>query len=127
MQISLPNWTFNQYAAAGKHVMSYAAGAVSFAVAFHFLSSTDASSINDNIGHVYNGLMEAAKGVLGLVATGTSIYAGLKAAKNASPISQAASLEKTIPGTKVITDPKIADAIPSPNVMSNVNVKVVPK
>lgn len=121
------NWNWNQYKAAGRHVASYAAGGVSVAVALHLLSPAQGSDIAENIGTITDGLMKVATGIGGLIAVLAPIYTAFKAAHSASPVQEAKALEKAVPGTKIITDPKIADAVPSPNVMPNTEVKVVPK
>lgn len=91
----LPNWNWNQYKAAGKHVASYAAGGVSMAVAFHFLSPSQGSDITTNLNSIFDGVKEIAIGVGGLVTVLTPIYAAWRAANNASSPNQAASLVAT--------------------------------
>src|SRR4051812_39710131 len=105
------DWNWNSYKAAGKHVASYAAGALSVAVTFHFISPTDAGAITENINTIADGLGKVATGVAGLVAILTPIYTALKSAHNASPVGQATGLEKAVPGTTIVTKPEIADAI----------------
>jgi hypothetical protein len=53
------------------------------------------------------------------------IVAAYFAAKSASPASQAAAVARS--GGVVVTTPTIAAAVPSPNVVSQTDVKVVPK
>jgi hypothetical protein len=86
------NWTWGQYKAAGKHVASYAAGGVSVAVAFHFLSPSQGGDITTNLNSIFDGVKEIAIGVGGLVTVLTPIYTALRAANNASAQNQAASL-----------------------------------
>jgi hypothetical protein len=121
------NWNWNSYKAAGKHVASYIAGGLSVAVTFHFISPTDASGITDNISTISDGLTKVATGVAGLLAILTPIYTTLKAAHNASAVGQATGLVQASPGTKIVTTPEIAAAVPSNNVVSNTEAKVTSK
>lgn len=121
------DFTWNMAKAAGKHVASYVAGGVSVAVAWHFLSPAQGTDITTNINNITSGLEQAAKGFAGLMSAATLAYTSWKAAHNASPVAKAASLEAEVPGTKIITAPEIAAAIPSPNVISNTDAKVVAK
>lgn len=128
MNLDFKDMNWNSAKAAGKHVASYLAGGISVAVAFHFISPTDATGLNDNLNSIYHGIEEIAKGVAGIIAILTPIYTTWKAANNATPASQAASLTAAVPGTKVITTEAIAKATPdSPNVVSEKEVKVIPK
>lgn len=126
--MSIFDMTWNQYKAIGKHVASYIAGGITFAVAFHFLSPQQATDINANLNDIYNGFEQMMRGLAGLVAVLTPIYTAWRSAHNASPTQKAVSLTTELPGTKVITTPAIANATPqSPNIMSATEVKVVPK
>lgn len=128
LDFNVVNWNWNQAEAAGKHLASATAGAIALAVGYHFLAPSQVlTDVPDNINHIVSGLEETAKGIAGLVSAITLVYTAIKSATKASPVSQAISLEK-IPGTVVITTPEIAKATPdSPNVISNTEVKVVPK
>lgn len=120
--------TWNQIKAGGKHVASYVAGGVTVAVAMGLFTKGQGGEITDNINSISSGIESIAKGIGGLIAVVTPIYTTWRAAHNASPVMQAQSLEKEVPGTIVVTSQKIADATPSsPNVVSNADVKVVPK
>lgn len=122
------NFTWNQAQAAGKHIASYIAGGVTFAVATHFLSPAQGTDLTTNIGLISDGLTKVLTGFAGILAVLTPIYTVWKAQHNASPQAQAASLEKAVPGTVIITSPEVAAATPnSPNVVSNTEVKAVNK
>lgn len=121
-------FTWNQAQAAGKHVASYIAGGVTFAVATHFLSPAQGTDLTTNIGLISDGLTKLLTGLAGILAVLTPIYTAWKAQHNASPQAQAASLEKAVPGTVILTSDAVANATPnSPNVLSNATMKVVPK
>ena len=114
MKLSIP--TGAQVAAFGRHVASYAAGAVTVAVGLHFISPEQGSQIGDAI----NGIINGVASIGGAVATLLSIGAGLYASWTASPSSQAASIgassatsvEPRSNGTAVviIKDPAMAAA-----------------
>lgn len=121
-------WNWNQYKAAGKHVASYAAGGVTVAVGLHFLSPSQGGDIGGDINLIVDGVEKIATGVAGIVAVIAPIYTALRAAKNASPTSQASSLAQEVPGTVIVTTPEIAKATPGiPNVVANTDNKVVQK
>jgi hypothetical protein len=86
------NWTWGQYKAAGKHVASYAAGGITMAVAFHFISPGQGTDATQDLNLIVDGLTKVAAGVAGLIAVATPIYTSLRAANNASAQHQAASL-----------------------------------
>jgi hypothetical protein len=127
MNFDINTWNINQYKAAGKHAASYIAGGVSVAVLFHFISPSDANSINENLNTVYHGIEEIAKGVAGIIGVLTPIYTAWRAAHNAGPVQQATLLEKAVPGTVIVTAPEVAAAVPSSNVVSNTETKILPK
>lgn len=93
----LPNWTWAQYQAAGKHVASYVAGGVTMAAALHFISPTQAVDVNGNLKDIFSGLEQVATGVAGLIAVLTPIYTAWRAQKNSTPAAQAAALVQTVP------------------------------
>ncbi len=121
------NWNWNQFKAAGRHVVSYVAGGVTIAVTMHFITAQQADGLTNNIGLITDGLTKVATGFAGLIAVLAPIYTAMKAAHSGSPTQEAISLEKAVPGTKVITAPEIAAAAPSPNIVSNTDMKVVQK
>lgn len=88
----LPNWTWAQYQAAGKHVASYVAGGVTMAAALHFISPSQAVDVNGDLKNVFSGLEQVATGITGLLAVLTPIYTAWRAQHNSTPTAQAASL-----------------------------------
>jgi hypothetical protein len=105
--------------AATRHIGSFAAGAIAM---FGLSSKFDPSTVQQIIaasGNVINDVII----LIGLVGPFITAYF---ASKSATPAAQAVSLEKQ--GAIVVTSPEIAAATPnSPNVISNTEVKVVPK
>jgi len=105
--------------AATRHVASFAAGAIAV---FGLSTKLDPATVQ-NIITALGGLTNDAILLVGLVGP---LVTGYFASKSATPASQAASLEKG--GAIVVASPEIAAATPnSPNVISNTEVKVVPK
>jgi hypothetical protein len=107
-----------QVNAAARHAASFAGGAI---LVFGLSAKIDVNTINQIIaaaGTVVNdGVV-----LIGLV---TPLLAGYFASRSASATAQAAAVGAT--GAKVITTPEIAAAVPSNNVMSSADVKVVAK
>ncbi len=104
-------WNWQQYKAAGKHVVSYAAGGVSVAVALHFLSPTQATDITTNIGLISDGLTKVVAGIAGLVAVVAPIYTAMKSAHNASPSSQITSVVNNLSAPQIT---QAANAVADP-------------
>lgn len=104
-------WNKQQWQAAGKHVLSYSAGGISAAVALHFISPLQGSDISGNINDVVEGTTQLLKGLAGLVATGSAIYAGLRAAHNASPSSQVSSVVTNLSAPQIT---QAANAVADP-------------
>lgn len=142
-------WNWTQFKAAGRHVLSYAAGGVSVAVTLHFLSPTQGADISANIDLVTEGLTKIIAGLSGLAAVIAPIYTTFKAAHSASPSSQVNEVVHNLsapqitqaanavadPGSRqklieavaempevqkvVPVDPAVAAAIPSPKVVAS--------
>lgn len=113
----LPNWTWTQYKAAGRHAASYVAGGVTVAVAFHFISPQQGTDITSNLNTIYDGLMQVSKGVAGLAAVLLPIYTAWRAAHSASPSEQIKSVAENLsapPATQAanaVADPASRDTI----------------
>lgn len=111
--------TPDQVNAATRHAISAAGGAI---IMFGLSSKINIDSLTaviNSLGSIINNLVL----IVGIVAP---IVAGYYASKSASPVAQAAAVEKT--GAVVIASPEIAAATPdSPNVLSNTEVKVISK
>ena len=110
--------TQDQVNAVARHLVSFAGGAI---VMFGLGSKIDAGTVNVIIttgGALVNN-------VITLVGVISPMVAAYFASKSASPASQAASVAAR--GGIVVTTPAIAAAVPSPNVVSETEVKVIPK
>lgn len=94
--MNIVNWNWNQYKAAGKHVASYAAGAVSVALAWGLVSQTDASNLSEAITHITDGFEQLAKGIGMIAGVVVPIYTAWRSAKNASPQSQINSVVQNL-------------------------------
>jgi hypothetical protein len=105
-----------QVNAAARHVASFAGGAI---VMFGLGSKVNPDTLNALINAAGN-LVNDGIVLAGIV---SPLVAAYFASKTASPTAQAAAVGAT--GAKVITTPEIAAAVPSPNVMSSNDVKVV--
>lgn len=114
--------TASQVAAAGRHVASYAAGAVTAAAAFHLLSTQDAATLQTSVQQITNGVSEIAAGLGPIIALLSGFYATWSASHK-----QQVKAVASVPGTTVITTPEIAAATPETNIVSNQVVKAVPK
>jgi hypothetical protein len=107
-----------QVNAACRHIASAVGGAI---LVFGLSGKIDVNAVNQIItaaGTVVNDVVI----LIGLV---SPMIAAYFASKSASTQSQAAALAAT--GAKVITTPEIAAAVPSNNVMSATDVKVISK
>jgi predicted Kef-type K+ transport protein len=110
--------TKDQVNAASRHVASFAGGAI---LVFGLSTKINVDTVNQVIaatGTVVND-------VILLVGLLSPLVAGYFASRSASPTAQAAAVGAT--GAKVITTPEIAAAVPSSNVLSSTDVKVVSK
>jgi hypothetical protein len=85
-------WTWAQWCAAGRNLLSFTAGGVAMAVMWRYLTQADASAITQNINTIADGIAKIAEGVAGLIAVLTPIYTAWKASHAASPNAQAASI-----------------------------------
>ena len=111
MNLDPRNWNMTQASAAGKHVLSFIAGAVAFATAAHFISAEQAGGITQNINDIVDGLTTAAKGAAGLLSILTVIYTSYKAANNSSPESQINNVVKNLSAPQIT---QIANAVTDP-------------
>lgn len=106
MRLSIP--TPDMMAAFGRHVISYAAGAITIGVGVHILSPDQGSSIGTALGQVVSGLTTAAGGIATLASIGAALYAAWTSTKNA----QIAAVNSEDNGVKVVPN-----SSPTPAVM----------
>jgi len=97
---------FGQYAAAGRHVLTFAMGAVTAAASIGIVTAGEAGTLTTSLGHIGTGVSELAAGLAPLIAMGS----GLFATWSASHKSQIASIN-ALPGVKVV-----AESVPAPQV-----------
>jgi hypothetical protein len=107
-----------QVNAASRNIASAVGGAV---LMFGLSTKIDINTINQIISATGT-LVNDAVVLIGVVGPFVAAYF---ASKSASPVAQAAAVAAS--GGKVVTSPEIAAAVPSPNVMSEADVKVVSK
>ncbi len=113
MQLKMP--TLAQTYAFGRHVVSYAAGAVTMAAAVHVINGDQSSSLLAAITQIYNGVTSIAGGI----ATIVSVSAGLYAAWSSSPLSQLLAVARSAAVKQiVVASPATADAVPSYKVVA---------
>lgn len=105
--------TTAQAAAFGRHVVTFAAGAVTAGAALHLLTGGQASDATTAISQISSGVASIAAGVATLVGIASAGYAAL----TASPLWQLLAVAKNPDVAKVVmTDPAAAGAVPSPKV-----------
>lgn len=125
----MPQWftdlTSSQWWAASRHYITFGVGILA---GFGLVTVAQQHDIIAALGDISDGMMKIVAGVGTLLTIAAPIINGWKSAHNASSAVKAASLEKEVPGTIVVTTPAIVKATPdSPNVVSNTDMKVVPK
>lgn len=112
MNLSVP--TLGQASAFGRHVLSYAMGATTAAVALHVINGDQGTTIAGAISQIASGITSIAGGVSTLIALGSGLYA----AWTASPLRQMLAVAANPDVAKVVA-PKIADAVPSAKVVKS--------
>lgn len=142
------NWNWTQTKAAGRNAASYAAGGVTMLVALHYISPGQGESLGTDINLITDGLAKIATGVAGISAILLPIYTAWRAAHQSSPSEQVKSVITNLsapqitqaanavadpasrnnlieavadmPEVKKIipVDPKVANEIPSPKVVT---------
>lgn len=113
MQLKMP--TYGQVIAFGRHVVSYAMGAVTMAAALHVVDNNQAASLTTAITQITNGVTSIAGGVATLI----TVLTGLYAAWSASPLSQLLAVAKNTEVKQVVVaSPATADAVPSSKVIA---------
>ena len=110
-----------QVNAATRHAASFAAGAIAV---FGLSTKIDPNTVQQII-TATGTLVNDAVIIIGLV---MPTLAAWFASKSATPQAQAAAIVQAVPGTKIVTpDKALADAVPSPAVVSTDEAKVVAK
>lgn len=112
MNLSLPS--ARQFASFGRHIVSYAAGAVTVGVGLHFLSPDQGSQVGNAITGIVNGVESIVGGVATLVAVGSGLYATW----TASNAGQAAAIGAN-PATEVVPGPNGTATVTLPPAMAS--------
>lgn len=112
--MNLPKITASQFYAFGRHVVSYAMGAVTVAVALNFVTGDQGTALSTAVTQIVSGVQSIAGGVATIVSVITAIYA----ARSASPTNQIAAVASNPDVSKVVTTPAVAQSIPSAKVVS---------
>lgn len=105
------NWNWAQLKAAGRHGLTYVAGAVSAAVALHILSPSQGSDITGSLNLLAHGIGEIATAVTGLAAVVVPLYTSWRAAKSASPSEQVKSVVSNLSAPQIT---QAANAVADP-------------
>lgn len=85
-------WNWNEKKAAGRHVLSYAAGAVTMAAVWGMISQGDASTLTQGLSDIGAGAEQLAKGVAAIAGVLIPIYTALMAKRSAQPDQQIKSV-----------------------------------
>jgi hypothetical protein len=101
--MNLPN--SQMLAAFGRHCVSYAMGAITFAAMTHAVSTGDASTLTNSVNLISQGVADIASGLGPILALATAAYS----AWTASHASQIASV-RAIPGVSGVLIDKSAAA-----------------
>lgn len=106
--MQMPN--ADQIKAAGRHVLTFAMGGVSFLATLHVISDTDATTVSASVTQISHGVAEIAAGLAPLIAMASAAWS----AWSASHKSQIAAVNNSIPGVKVVRDTAPAPTVTEP-------------
>lgn len=106
--------TSGQVIAAGRHVVTFVAGAATFAGAVHILNPDQAKSIVSGVTKVSEGLAE----IFAVIGPIAAVVSGFFASRSASPVHQAAALANLPEVKKIVAAPDLAEAVPSDKVVT---------
>lgn len=103
--------TQNQVVAAGRHLLTFAAGGIATAAALHAISPADATSATNALTQIGTGLASLIAGITTLIGVASGAYA----AWSASPFSQIFAVKKiatetstTVAGAQISRDAQVA-------------------
>ena len=111
--------TWGQYKAAGRHALSYAAGAATAAAAFGLLSQAQSADVLSGLNKIGDGLSSVADGVMAIAGVLAPLYAAYKAAHSASAQEQLKTVAAMPEVKGIVTTPAVAEATPSDKVVSS--------
>lgn len=131
------SFDISPYLSGGRHVVTYGAG-IATGIGITAIGGVDNGDLVTSFNHVFSGLNEIATGLGPIVAAGMGIWATLKGrmsskvadVQKASPVDVVQAMQKASPATlvnaaaevpgvsKIIATAAIAQATPSPKVVS---------
>lgn len=113
--------TSAQWYAAGRHVLTFAAGGVTVLASVHVLSPTDAQNATTALQQIGSGVLSVITGL----STLAGIVSGLYATWSASPKSQLLSVASNPDVKVVVANPVVAAQTPSDKVVSPAQAKKI--
>lgn len=114
MNLSVPSAA--QLAAFGRHIASYAAGAVTVGVGLHFLTPDQGTQIGTALAGIVNGVESIVGGMASLIAIGSGLYAAWTASRTrqaAAIGADGSTIVNALPDGKasvLMNDPAMASA-----------------
>lgn len=112
------NPTWAQYKAAGRHALSYGAGAITAAAAMGLVSQSDSTDLMSGLNQIAGGLESIVKGAGVIAGVLAPMYAAYKAAHSASPQEQIKTVAAMPEVKAIVATPAVADAAPSAKVVA---------
>lgn len=112
------NLTWGQYKAAGRHALSYAAGAVTGLAAMGLISQSDSTDLMAGLNQIADGLETIAKGIGVLAGVLVPLYTTYKAAHSASPQEQLKTVAAMPEVKGIVATPALAAETPSDKVVA---------
>ena len=106
-----------QFAAAGRHVLTFSMGATAAVAALHVISSDQASTITTSVTQIGNGVAQIAAGLAPLIALATGAYATWTASRKSQMAAindDKGNLVKVVPNTSptpAVTEPIVAPVV----------------
>ena len=111
--MNLPNQL--QVNAAGRHVLTFAMGAVSALATFHIIDAGDATTIGNSISQISGGVAQIAAGLAPLIAIASGFYASWSAShKSQVAAVTAAVADGSIPKATLVNKIQATPVIPAP-------------
>jgi hypothetical protein len=100
-----------QFAAAGRHVLTFSMGATAAVAALHVITSDQATTITTSVTQIGNGIAEIAAGLAPLIALATGAYATWTASRKSQITAVNADPGN---GVKVVADTASAPQVNAP-------------
>ena len=90
------NWTWDQWKAFGRHVLTYMSGIVSGAMVIGIISNADGTKLIAAISDLAEGAGKVATALATIIGIMVPIYTSLRASKSAAPDSQVKAAAKVL-------------------------------